>query len=171
VHVSGGLKPAVPLLKLPNEIINYMVYPISLVAGVTEQALHDFFKLSNEPNRVAFRTKAALLDIVRNKGTCDAMLKLTANVTWRNQGQGNFQPPFAGMRPSFAVAGDLIAAIVEPVDPDAKMKRGGSTTVCISLPYGEEYASAIKPDMNFTLQIASIIIADGLVLTVGNKSE
>lgn len=92
------------------------------------------------------------------------MITLEAIVTWKEESEGCWEISFSGIRPSFFVAGDLIAATVEVPGVD-RMERGKTYAVVIYLPY-EQYLEHLFPGMKTRLQVGARVIASGKVTQV-----
>ncbi|HEY1081333.1 MAG TPA: hypothetical protein VGE29_03675 [Prosthecobacter sp.] len=96
------------------------------------------------------------------------MTKLEARITWGNLNDGCLEAPFSGIKPSFFVAGELIAAIVEC--EVAAMERGHTYDVLIKLPYGARYLLHLNPGAKTRLQVGERVIATGEILRVRKDS-
>ena len=95
------------------------------------------------------------------------MIKLSAKVTWVGRdAKGLTIEPFSGIRPSFAVGGDLITSEVFRSDGEHEMRLGQEYEVEIRLLYGEVYQDQLFPGLEFNLNAGNRVVATGRVLRV-----
>ena len=94
------------------------------------------------------------------------MRTLEAEITWRTEAEGCLEQPFSGIRPSFAVGGDLVMSRVDAMDGSADMQRGKCYNVLIDLPYGEHYKEHLQVGMEARLQVGARIIGSGVVTKI-----
>jgi hypothetical protein len=101
-----------------------------------------------------------------------SMLSLRARIYLRTEAEGGMNRLFySGMQPSFNVDGDLIMSQVFEAQGQLTMPPGAWYEVRIDLPYGDEVfigsrVATLTSGQEFRLQVASQILADGVILGV-----
>lgn len=95
------------------------------------------------------------------------MIILEAKIKFLTKKEGGLsRDTVSGIKPSFSVSNDLITSTVYSISDSTFFELGESYDVLIELPYGEHFLDEIIPNYQFTLNVASKVIATGKVISV-----